>query len=54
MHVFECVCMRKFRDKFILRGGGGGGGGGEIAKPVIKFKFKKKKEERGQNSNLLE
>ena len=40
MHVFECVCMRKFRDEIILRGGecktrenvkkkkGGGGGGG--------------------------
>ena len=21
MHVFECVCMRKFRDEIILRGG---------------------------------
>ena len=22
MHVFECVCMQKFRDEIILRGGG--------------------------------
>ena len=21
MHVFECVCMRKFKDEIILRGG---------------------------------
>ena len=21
MHVFECVCMQKFRDEIILRGG---------------------------------
>ena len=36
MHVFECVCMKKFRDKIILRGG-------ECKiRENFKFKFKKK------------
>ena len=45
MHVFECVCMQKFRDKIILRGGGGGGGGGGSVKPVkiLNLNFPKKR-----------
>ena len=39
MHVFECVCMRKFRDEIILRGGG------ESVKPVkfLNLNFSDKK-----------
>ena len=45
MHVFESVCMRKFRDEIILRG--------ESIKPVkiLNLNFSKKK---GQNGNLPE
>ena len=39
MHVFECVCMQKFRDEIILRGG--------ECKTRENFKIK-----RGQNGNL--
>ena len=51
MHVFECVCMRKFQNEIILReggeGGGGGGGGGGECKTHVNFKFKFIKKKRG-------
>ena len=37
MHVFECVCMQKFRDEVILRGGAC------KTHENFKFKFFKKK-----------
>ena len=49
MHVFECVCIRKFWDEIILRGG--------KCKTRENFKFKffrKKKGGGGQNGNLPE
>ena len=41
MYVFECVCMRKFRDKIILRGG--------ECKTCENFKFKFFKKNKNKN-----
>ena len=44
--MFECVCMREFRDEILFRGGRGGGGGGGVGnvKPGEESIFSKKSE----------
>ena len=46
MQVFECVCMRKFRDEIILRG--------ESVKPVKILYLNFFQIKRGQNGGLPE
>ena len=53
MHVFECVCMRKFRDEIILRRRrkGKGEGGGKEKRKGGKGRRKGGKERRKERRN---